>query len=92
MVSKTFFTKPFIYWFWRAGNQIRDVIHINDVCEIVLMQIKRLNKIYNDTFVIGGGKKFFVFEELTSKCEKITKNKIFGKIFNINLRYTLFCI
>ncbi len=82
-LAKHFFKQKLSYiGFGGNGNQIRDVIHINDVCEIVLMQIKRLNKIYNDTFVIGGGKKNSLsLKELTSKCEKITKNKInFAKI------------
>ena len=41
-LAKDFFKQNLSYiGFGGNGNQIRDVIHINDVCEIVLMQIKR---------------------------------------------------
>ena len=47
------------------------------MCEIILLQIKKLKKINNDTFNIGGGSKNSIsLKNLTSKCEKITKNKI----------------
>ena len=64
------------------GYQIRDVLHIDDVCKIILIQIKKLGKIYNETFNIGGGKKNSIsLKELTNRCIKLTGNKIqFKKI------------
>ena len=60
------------------GNQIRDVIHIDDVCEIILKQIKNIQKIYNHTFNIGGGiKNSISLKKLTKICQSITNNKIF---------------
>ncbi len=59
------------------GNQLRDVIHIEDVCEIILKQIKKFNIIKNNTFNIGGGKKGSIsLKDLTNKCELITGNKV----------------
>ncbi len=59
------------------GNQVRDVIHIDDVCEILFKQIKKLDSIYNESFDIGGGKSNSIsLKELTQKCQKITKNKV----------------
>ncbi len=59
------------------GNQVRDVIHIDDVCEILFKQIKKFNSIYNESFDIGGGKNNSIsLKELTQKCQNITKNKI----------------
>ncbi len=59
------------------GNQVRDVIHIDDVCQIILLQIKKFNKCYNQTFNIGGGiKNSISLKQLTKKCERITKNKL----------------
>ena len=59
------------------GHQIRDILHINDVCSIIFKQIKKINEINNEIFNIGGGKiNSISLLDLTHKCEKLTKNKI----------------
>ena len=59
------------------GNQIRDVLHINDLCRLIDIQIKKFNKIYNRLFTIGGSKKSYTsLKKLTKICENVTKNKI----------------
>ena len=59
------------------GYQIRDVLHIIDLCELILLQIKKINKVHNKLFTIGGSKKSYTtLKNLTSICEKFTKNKI----------------
>ena len=59
------------------GNQVRDVLHVTDLCELIEKQIKNINKKYNLTFTVGGSKKSFVsLKNLTKICEKITNNKI----------------
>lgn len=59
------------------GNQIRDVLHIDDVCELIYEQIKKFNKVNNITFNIGGGLKNTIsLKTLSKKCEIITGNKI----------------
>ena len=65
-----------------TGKQIRDVLHINDVCELIYLQILKLNKINNHTFTVGGGKKNSInLKELTTMCENITGNNVkFGRI------------
>ena len=77
-VAKHLFKKRLSYiGFGGHGHQVRDIIHIEDVCKIILLQIKKLKKINNDTFNIGGGSKNSIsLKNLTSKCEKITNNKI----------------
>jgi CDP-paratose 2-epimerase len=60
-----------------SGNQIRDILFINDLCELVYLQIKQFKKIKNQTFCIGGGiKNSANLKKLTKICEKITKNKL----------------
>lgn len=60
-----------------TGLQSRDIIHIEDVCDIIFRQIKNINKIFNQTFNIGGGKKNFInLKQLSEICQKITKNNI----------------
>ena len=64
------------------GNQVRDVIHVYDICELILEQIKKINKINNKIFNAGGGLNNSIsLKELTVKSKEITKNKInIGKI------------
>jgi len=64
------------------GNQVRDILHINDLCEIIEIQIKSLNTIFNKTFTIGGSLKNSIsLKKLTLICQKITSNKIkFSKV------------
>ena len=59
------------------GNQIRDVLHVNDLCNLILIQIKKFNRISNKLFTVGGSKKSYTsLKNLTFICEKITKNKL----------------
>ena len=82
-------------WIWRhinkkklsyigfggKGSQIRDVIHISDVCKLIALQIKKISNIHNFTINVGGGRKNAIsLKNLTKICQKITFNKI--KIFS----------
>lgn len=59
------------------GNQIRDVIHIVDLCELIYLQIKKFNSINNETFNVGGGNNSYTsLKNLTKLCQKITGNKV----------------
>ena len=63
--------------FGGQGHQIRDVLHIDDLCELILKQIKNIKKIKNKSFSIGGGLTNSIsLKKLTKICENITKNKI----------------
>jgi len=79
------------FWVWRhlnklklnyigyggRGFQVRDVLHIDDLVDLILLQIKNLKKIKNETFNVGGGYKNAInLSDLTTACYKITKNKI----------------
>ena len=77
-VAKHLFKKKLSYiGFGGHGNQVRDIIHVDDLCEVIIKQIKNLNKIKNITFNIGGGKKNSIsLKDLTLKCRKISGNKI----------------
>lgn len=59
------------------GNQVRDVLHVDDLCELIYLQIKNLRTIKNKSFSVGGGLTNAVsLKKLTEICEIITKNKI----------------
>jgi len=62
------------------GNQVRDIIHIDDVCEIIFKQIKQFSKIKNKTFNIGGGiKNSISLKNLSKICQTTIGNKIIFK-------------
>ena len=77
-VARHFLRKRLNYiGFGGTGNQVRDILHIDDVCEIILIQIKKFKTINNQIFNIGGGEKSFIsLRNLTLLCQKITGNKI----------------
>ena len=59
------------------GNQIRDVLHIDDLCELIHKQIKIINKNYNKLYTVGGSKiSYTSLKNLTKICQNITGNKI----------------
>mgnify|MGYP001354734451 CR=1 FL=1 len=63
--------------FGGKGNQVRDVIHINDVCELISLQIKKIKSLNNLIINVGGGLKNSVsLRKLTKICQDITSNKI----------------
>ncbi len=64
------------------GNQVRDVLHIDDLCSLINIQINKINKIHNKFFTVGGSNHSKVsLRELTRICQKITGNFIkIGKI------------
>jgi len=74
--------KKFYYiGFGGKGSQIRDVIHISDVCKLIGLEIKKINNIHNFTINVGGGRKNAIsLKNLTKICQKVTFNKI--KIFS----------
>ena len=69
------------------GNQVRDVLHIEDLCDVILKQIKRFNKIHNELFCVGGSSLSKIsLNELTLKCQTITGNKMkIGRIKNTSI-------
>ena len=82
-IAKHLYKKKLSYiGFGGNGHQIRDLIHVDDVCEIIYLQIKKIKSIYNESFNIGGGKVNSIsLKELTQICRKLTGNNItIGKI------------
>ena len=59
------------------GNQIRDVLHIIDLCKLILIQIRKINTINNKIFTVGGSSQSYTsLSELTNICQKITNNTV----------------
>ncbi len=60
-----------------TGKQLRDAVHIDDVCELIFYQIQNLRQVQGKVFNAGGGRKnTFSLSELTQIVREITKVKI----------------
>lgn len=70
--------KPLAYIGYNgSGKQVRDLIDIQDLCQLVLWQMKNHDKLTHWKFNIGGGhERSFSLLELTVLCQQITNNKI----------------
>jgi len=77
-VANHLFKKKLSYvGFGGYGHQVRDILHIEDACKIILLQISKFSKINNITFNIGGEKKNTIsLKSLTQKVQEITGNRI----------------
>jgi len=63
--------------FGGEGLQVRDMLHVKDLFELVDIQIKNLKKYSGQIFNVGGSTEVSIsLNELTTWCEKITGNTI----------------
>jgi CDP-paratose 2-epimerase len=59
------------------GKQVRDVLHVDDLCELVALQLERLDEVSGRTFNVGGGSKNAIsLRECTALCAEATGNHI----------------
>lgn len=59
------------------GYQVRDVLHIDDLCKLISIQIDKISKVNNKIFNVGGGVNNSTdLLNLTNICQKISGNKI----------------
>ena len=77
-MAKHFWKKNLSYvGYGGTGKQVRDMIHILDLFNIIDLQIHQIEKFNGQIFNIGGGRKISTsLQELTAVCERITGNKI----------------
>lgn len=64
------------------GKQVRDILHIDDLYDLVDYQIHNMNTLNGSTFNVGGGIDCSVsLKELTKICEEVIGNSIdIGKV------------
>ena len=59
------------------GKQVRDVLHITDLCRLIEMQILQPDLFVNRSYNVGGGPDNSVsLQELTRICQTVTDNQI----------------
>ncbi len=60
-----------------AGKQVRDILHIADLADLVFHQIEHLDEMRGRVFNVGGGREVSVsLCELTRICAELTGNRI----------------
>ena len=77
-VAKHFWKQKLAYiGYGGLGKQVRDILHIDDLFQLVDYQINNLSSLQGKLYNVGGGFENSVsLFELTSICEEITGNKI----------------
>lgn len=59
------------------GKQVRDILHVKDLYDLLCIQIERLDQMSGSVFNVGGGKELSVsLYELTRMCQEVTGRKI----------------
>jgi CDP-paratose 2-epimerase len=73
-----YFHRPLSYiGFDGSGRQVRDFLHIDDFCELLLEQIGNLETYQGRLFNVGGGLECSLsLVETTRLCEEITGNRL----------------
>ena len=60
-----------------TGKQVRDVLHVDDLCDLLLLQLQRLRQYRGEVFNAGGGAAGSCsLRELTARCEAATGNRL----------------
>ncbi len=63
--------------FGGTGKQVRDLLHVDDLCELVDLQLSAMDRCRNQVFNVGGGlQRSLSLQETTALCEEITGNRI----------------
>ena len=77
-MAKHFWKKELAYvGYGGTGKQVRDLIHIRDLFEIIDRQMHQIETFNGQVFNIGGGRKVSAsLQELTAVCQQITGNTI----------------
>jgi len=73
-----YFKKPLKYiGFGGKGKQVRDLLHIDDLFNLIDIEASQLSKINGRIYNLGGGKEVSLsLYETTKLCQQITGNKI----------------
>jgi CDP-paratose 2-epimerase len=60
-----------------SGKQVRDVLHIDDLCDLIALQIAGFERLQGQLFNVGGGRQVSVsLMELTRLCREVAGTTI----------------
>ncbi len=76
--ARHFFGGPLSYvGYGGSGKQVRDVLHVHDLCDLLRLQISLFETLRGRTFTVGGGRDNAVsLLELTSLCRRFSGREI----------------
>jgi CDP-paratose 2-epimerase len=77
-VAAHFFEKPLAYiGFGGKGKQVRDFLHVDDFCDLLVDQIRNFDLYQGEQFNVGGGVNHSLsLLEATEICQELTQRKI----------------
>ena len=77
-MARHFFGEPLTYRGWGgAGKQVRDFIHVDDLCELLAAQLEHWDHIAGRTYNVGGGNAVSLsLRECTELCRDITGREV----------------
>jgi len=77
-MAKHFWQKELAYiGYGGSGKQVRDLLHVQDLVELIDRQIQEMDRLSGQTFNVGGGiKNTASLLEMTGYCQELTGNAI----------------
>jgi CDP-paratose 2-epimerase len=77
-MARHFFGHPLTYRGWGAtGKQLRDLLHVDDLCELLAMQLNQWDRVAGRTYNVGGGNAVSLsLRECTDLCREITGREV----------------
>lgn len=59
------------------GLQVRDILHVEDLYDLIALQLRRIDEIRGQLYCLGGGREHSVsLRELTKLCSQMTGNRL----------------
>lgn len=63
--------------FGGEGLQVRDILHVEDLIDLVALQLLNLDRLDGQIYNVGGGASVSVsLRELTARCERLSGNRL----------------
>jgi CDP-paratose 2-epimerase len=73
-VARHLWQQPLGYFgFGGTGKQVRDILHVDDLADLIDFQLQNLGLVNGKTLNVGGGRAISVsLQELTAICQRVT--------------------
>jgi CDP-paratose 2-epimerase len=77
-MAKHFFGEAVTYQGWGGmGKQLRDLLHVNDLCDLLAAQLSQWDRVAGRTYNVGGGSAVSLsLRECTDLCREITGREV----------------